>query len=254
MRIKKGTSLMQRKAGEVKRYRQEKKIIPIVMGCIALLTVIVYVVSLLYTRFGSFTISVNKYHSLNYGLTLSETRDFTNPTPNLTCKGAKELTNIDGTSLDDKDFGVHDGEAHEKNVFVYTFYCKNSGQEEIDYRYSIEIVSMSMDIEKAVRIRLITSLNGGEAKTVDYARAKGIDENQQPIPEPAPHGTVPFTGQTTVCINPVNEFKPGDIMKYTIAMWLEGPDQDCVDDVIGGNFKIGMKFEVVNHREIVSEN
>ncbi len=242
---------MQRKAGEVKRYRQEKKIIPIVMGCIALLTVIVYVVSLLYTRFGSFTISVNKFDKLNYGIALCERQDFINSTPTLECKGAKELTNIDGASLEGKDFGAVEGQDHRANTFVYTFFCKNTGQEVVDYQYSIDIVSMTQDIEKAVRIRLITTLDGTDPSSVDYARAAGVDENNQIVPETYPRVTVPFVGKSQVCLNSVENFKPGSIMKYTVVMWLEGWDKECVDDVIGGNFKISMKFEVMNHYEVV---
>ncbi|MCQ2771485.1 MAG: hypothetical protein MJ236_06805, partial [Clostridia bacterium] len=65
------------------------KIVPIIMGCIALLTVLVYVVSLLYTRFGSFTIQVNKLQNLNYGIALSEHKDG-KTTARLDCKCQKE--------------------------------------------------------------------------------------------------------------------------------------------------------------------
>lgn len=254
MRIKKGTSMMQRKAGEVKRYRQEKKIIPIAMGCIALLTVIVYVVSLLYTRFGSFTVSVNKYQQLNYGLSLSETKDFSKPTPSLNCKSNANVTNIDGKKLDDVDLGAIDGEANGKDYLCYTFYCKNTGNEVLDYEYSINIINMTMDIEKAVRIRVITSLNGSEKQQIDYARAKGVDDKGEAIPEESPYGTTPFYQNRIVCLEKVKDFNPADVMKYTIVLWLEGPDEDCVDDIIGGSFKIDMKFSVTSHSGIDTDN
>lgn len=246
MRVKKGTTLMQRKAGEVKRYRQEKKIIPIVMACIALVTVIVYVVSLLYTRFGSFTISVNKFHNLDYGLALSETEDFSKPTARLNCKASKEITNIDGKMLDDAALGSIDGDSSGENYLCYTFHCRNTGRETVDYSFSINIVNMTLDIESAVRVRLIRSLNKGESTTIDYAKAKGVDENLEPIPESYPYVCETFREEKMVCYQVQKDFKPGDTMKYTIALWLEGYDDDCVDKVIGGQFKLDMKFSVTS--------
>lgn len=246
MRLKKGTSLLQRRAGEVKRYRQEKKIVPIIMGCIALVTVIVYVISLLYTRFGSFTVSVNKFHNLDYGLSLCERKDFGNPTAKLTCKASKEITNIDGKMLDDIDLGAIDGEANGENYICYTFYCRNTGKETVDYAFSMNIVNMTLEIEKAVRVRHITSLNGEKAVSVDYARAKGVDDHSQPIPEDYPRECVPFVAERQICYHVQEKFKPGDTMKQTVAIWLEGNDKDCVDKIIGGVFKVDMKFEVTS--------
>ncbi len=237
---------MQRKAGEVKRYRQEKKIIPIVMSCIALLTVIMYVVSLLYTRFGSFTVSVNKFHNLDYGLALSEKKDFAKPTARLDCRASKEITNIDGTMLDDAPLGAVDGEASGDNYICYTFYCRNTGKQTVDYSFSINIVTMTLEIESAVRLRLLTSLNGGEATSTDYAKAKGVDENLEPIPETLPRICENFCEERMICYRVQNNFNPGDTMKYTIALWLEGFDEDCVDKVIGGVFKLDMKFSVTS--------
>ncbi|MBQ0008714.1 MAG: hypothetical protein KBS97_00310 [Firmicutes bacterium] len=246
MRLKKGTSLLQRKAGEVKRYRQEKKIVPIIMGCIALLTVIVYVISLLYTRFGSFTVSVNKFHNLDYGLSLCERSDFANPTARLDCKDSKEITNIDGRLLDTVPLGSVDGAQNGENYICYTFYCKNTGKETLSYSFSMNIVNMTLEIEKAVRVRYITSLNNGKAVSTDYAKAKSVDENLNPVPETYPRECKPFLEERMICYEVQKDFKPGDVMKQTVAIWLEGNDEDCVDKIIGGVFKIDMKFEVTS--------
>ena len=40
-------------------------------------------------------------------------------------------------------------------------------------------------------------------------------------------------------------FEPGDKDKYTIVIWLEGNDPDCIDDIIGGTIKFGMDFSIV---------
>ena len=33
--------------------------------------------------------------------------------------------------------------------------------------------------------------------------------------------------------------------KYTVVIWLDGNDPDCVDKIIGGTMKLGMNFKIV---------
>ena len=40
----------------------------------------------------------------------------------------------------------------------------------------------------------------------------------------------------------VDNFKPGDINKYTIVLWIEGSDPECTDNILGGEFKVHMDF------------
>ncbi len=240
---KKGRSFLRRQASEVRNYRMLRRLIPAILSVIAVLIALAYVVSVMYTKFGSFTISVNKYHVLQYGLSLSEDRYFLTPTARLDCKASEEMTNIDGTTLDELDLGAVDGNDSGENYLCYTFYCKNTGKEILSYEYGINIASMTMDIEKAVRIRLITNLNGELDHKTDYARSAGVDDQGNAIPEP---NTTPFFNKTTVVKDIVNDFKPNDVMKYTVIIWLEGNDPDCVDSVIGGVMKIDMKFSVMS--------
>ena len=37
-----------------------------------------------------------------------------------------------------------------------------------------------------------------------------------------------------------NDIKPGEIDRYSIVVWLEGNDPECIDDIIGGEMKIAM--------------
>ena len=40
------------------------------------------------------------------------------------------------------------------------------------------------------------------------------------------------------------KFKSKDKDKYTVVIWLEGNDPDCVDDIIGGTLKLSMDFKI----------
>ena len=35
---------------------------------------------------------------------------------------------------------------------------------------------------------------------------------------------------------------PGDIDKFTIVIWLEGDDPDCIDNILGGEIKMHMEI------------
>ena len=246
MRQKSGTNLLKRSANEVRRYRIYKKVIPICLACIAIVVGIAYAVSVMYTRFGSFTVAVDKYHSLQYGLALYENHNNPKHTASLNTRCSEVITNIDGTQLDQIDLGAIDGADNGQNYLCYTFYCENTGEEEISFDYSINIVNMTMGIEAAVRVRLITTYNGTEKKTVDYARMGYNPETGESKPEETPHETTPFWNRTVVMLENQKNFKPHDVNKYTVVIWLEGTDRDCIDDIIGGEFKIDMKFSVVS--------
>jgi len=225
------------------------KIVPIIMSCLAIAIVATYMVSALYTKYGGFSVSINKYHYVEYGLSLSETADFKKPTSDLNCQASEIITNIAGASLDAYDLGAIDGQDNGDNYLCYTFYCKNTGTETVSFNYAIVINKMTMDIEKAVRIRLITSVNGQDKTDITYAR---VSSNEDPnnlgsfLPE---EGTTPFLTKTTVLDKRQDNFASGDIMKYTVVIWLDGDDEDCVDDIIGGEFKIDMKFNILSSEE-----
>ena len=38
----------------------------------------------------------------------------------------------------------------------------------------------------------------------------------------------------------VSDFKPGDLDKFTIVVWIEGDDPDCTDALLGGEIKMHM--------------
>ena len=54
---------------------------------------------------------------------------------------------------------------------------------------------------------------------------------------------------STVTDGTVNGGKPGDITKITVVIWLEGNDPDCTDNILGGQFKLDMIFDIVGMGE-----
>jgi hypothetical protein len=60
---------------------------------------LVYTITTMYTKFGSFTVTVNKYDNVAHALTLSETPDFNDMTSRLNAASSEEITNISVTTL-----------------------------------------------------------------------------------------------------------------------------------------------------------
>ena len=53
-------------------------------------------------------------------------------------------------------------------------------------------------------------------------------------------GTIAFKDDITVTDQQRTGFNPGDIDRFTIVIWVEGDDPDCVDALIGGMMKMHM--------------
>ena len=87
---------------------------------------------------------------------------------------------------------------------------------------------MVKNVDKAIRVAVY--LNG--EKTV-YAKAN--EKTSEPE-----EGTVAFKDDKDVMLIQRRDFNSGDVDKFTVVMWIEGDDPDCIDDLIGGEMKMHM--------------
>ena len=227
---------LRRTAAEIKHYRLLMRVLPAMVGFFAMSLIIVYVVTILYNKFGSFTVMVNKRDSVEYGLTLSETREFYTRSMRLNSKASEEITNITVTDLP-KDLDSDTGGIKHKpgdNFVAYTFFCMNAGELTVDAEYQCYIVNMTKDVERAVRVRIYK-----DGEYDDFAWTRNDGGGAEP-------GTVEFLTETIISRKSLPDFHPGDIVRFTVVIWLEGEDPECIDDIIGGQFKIDMSISIVN--------
>ena len=122
--------------------------------------------------------------------------------------------------------GSHNGD----NYIAYTFYIENEGNVSVNYWYTIKIDDVIKGVDEAVRV--IVYLNDEE--TV-YAK-KNKDSGE------AEKDTEMFYKDDTVVLKSRDDFKVGDIDKFTIVIYLEGEDPDCLNDIIGGEIKMHMEI------------
>ena len=219
----------------------------ITLIAIVLLLSAAYLVSAFYDRYSSFTVSTAYSGSgssgkggsdsrgsslLKLALSLSETPDFARPTTRLYGDAIENCTNISGHSIPenvDSINGQHNGE----NYIAYTFYLKNAGLEAVTYEYVVNILNVTKNTDEAVRIRLYV-----DGTPTTYAKTKKDGTGPE-------KDTVEFLTESIVVRNRRAYFLPGDITRFTVVIWIEGDDPECLDDIIGGKFKVKMDIAIV---------
>ena len=221
-------------ADKVKRKKRIKKILKRVLLVLILLLFILYIVfSIIYSH-GSFTIRLERDLYLKNSIIVYEDPDYKVFRTELYAQTMDFIDNIKGEwfdiwwpdGLDKHEGGSHNGE----NYVAYTFYVENLGDEVTDYYTEIIVDDVLKGVDEAIRVRVYRN---GEVAT--YAK---MGKNGQPEKD-----TIPFVDDVLVARNWIQEFKPGDIDKYTIVFWLEGPDPECNDNILGGEFKFHMDFK-----------
>ncbi len=218
-------------ARTVRRRKVMLTLFSIILLIAVLLLGLSYGLSVFVNRAGNFTVWIPDEHK-NL-ISISETPDFKNPTTFLEADVIPQMDNITKSwmpdNLDEVD-GCHNGD----NYIAYTFYLKNAGENEISYSSEIAIQAVTKEADNAVRVMVIKN---GEEKV--YAKAqKGSNK-----PEP---DTIAFSSNTSVFKNTTKDFKTDDVDKYTVVIWLEGNDPECVDDIRGGVVKMSMNFKVLD--------
>lgn len=130
------------------------------------------------------------------------------------------------SDIDNEGEGSHNGQ----NYLAYTFYLENKGSETINYWYEIPIDDVIKNVDDAIRVAIY--LNG--ERTI-YAKPNATTGE-------AEEGTKKFYSSSEVLVECRKNFKPGDIDKFTIVIFLEGDDPECKDNLIGGEMKMHMEI------------
>jgi hypothetical protein len=200
-------------------------------------TLILLLVSFYGLNIGNFIIQIENAEISGKGISLSTNYDFTNPTTRLETRALERADNITYTDIpDDVEYRDDNNNDVRGNYFAFSFYLKNSGREVIDYIADIRIDDINKGVDSAIRVMIVKDY--GERKIY----AKPQEEGDIGAPEP---GTLPFYNKTTIFYEEVKNFTVGSVTRYSIVLWLEGNDPQCVDNILGGGIKMSMHFKVV---------
>lgn len=223
---------LRRTAGEVKKYALLTRGLSLLVIILVTIVAIAYAIAYFYDKFGSFTVRIDKYDMVNQGLSLSETPDYDHTISVLHADMQYDMTNISGKNLPEN-IDMINGSHNGKNYIAYTFYLINSGDDTVSYDYNLYIDNVSKGVDEAVRVALYVN---GEKKVYGKTKSNGSGMERDCDSE--------FLSASIVTKGRVEGFDPKSRNKYTVVIWLEGNDPDCVDAIIGGTIKFGMDFNI----------
>lgn len=222
---------------EIVKYRKRRNKLRIILGVCAVILLILFLVSMLVTQWGDLIISVDS-PAVKKGIVLSEDPEFKTQSASLSALKVEDVTNITYSwlplDLDTSENGSHNGE----NYVAYTFYCKNNGQVELNYDAVLETTGVAKSADEAMRVMVYK--NGEPAI---YGKGKYKDRNT------AETDCTKFETESTVMTTRTENFKVDDVDKYTIVMWIEGNDPECIDDIRNGHVRMRMLFSVDEDEE-----
>jgi len=209
---------------------RERKIKVIKMGILIMLIALIIMYFLLRIVFetGYFTVSLDPEFAQTSGLIMYEKLDEKLQRKILKATRVDFMDNISVKWLPENLNKMGEGSHNGENYLAYSFYVENQGSDPINYWYEIFIDDVIKNVDKAIRVMVYRN----DEKTI-YGKAN------ERTGEPE-SGTEKFYSSTSVVLKNRTQFNPGDIDKFTIVIFLEGDDPDCVDALIGGEMKMHM--------------
>ena len=247
------------------------------IAIILLILLVAFIMAAFYTNAGEFVVKVDREMARD-GFYLSEIPNFDEKLITLHADALVDATNISIYNIDEDVMDI-DGEHHSDDVFAYTFYVKNLTGETKDYRYTLFMRNKTQGIEEAAWIMLF---HNGKQEIFAKANKEGHPECQYsefefPFQEYALHPekqqgmisnrnpgyitqevidyhdfdslngiyqlqSVPFASEKTICTGLRPDFEHDGMDKFTVVIWLEGEDPECVDAIIGGEIELAMSF------------
>ena len=201
----------------------------LILLAMMLTVAILFITAFMQEKMGNFTINLNRLELYRKGVSISDTGDFKDATARLTANTVQDATNM---SIDDLPDNIDeiDGNHNGKNYMAYTYYVRNAGKEDLGYIAQITLDSCAKGAEEAVRVAV---WHNGERIVYAEPSADGTPED----------GCTNFESDTVVCTYEEPDFLVGNVDRYTIVIWMEGDDPECVDSIIGGSVEFSMDIK-----------
>lgn len=213
------------------RIRERNKKIKVVkIGILVMLMALIIMYFLLRIVFetGYFTVSLDPDFAQESGLVMYEKLAEKQERKILKATRVDFMDNISVKWLPENLNKMGEGSHNGENYLAYTFYLENKGSDSINYWYQILVDDVIKNVDKAIRVMVYRNDD-----RIIYARPN------ETTGEPE-EGTKKFYSDTEVLLEHRENFVPGEIDKFTIVVYLEGDDPDCVDALIGGEMQMHM--------------
>jgi hypothetical protein len=215
------------KAEKIYRGKLLSRVIKMGLLILLLFFSLLYLVLYVVNSNGYFTIKLDKNLKAERHILLSSDSEFSAETVEIKVKGLEYMDNITESWIPMDEVIKKEGDNSGDNYIAYTYFIKNDGEQKVDYKSKIVIESVIKNVDDAVRVAVFTN---GEKKV--YAK-KAKNGKEEP-------NTIAFLSNHLIMEQERNGLEPGQMDRYTILVWLEGKDPECIDDIIGGEMKMSM--------------
>lgn len=215
------------KAEKIYRGKLLSRVIKMGLLILLLFFSLLYLVLYVVNSNGYFTIKLDKNLKAERHILLSSDSEFSAETVEIKVKGLEYMDNITESWIPMDEVIKKEGDNSSDNYIAYTYFIKNDGEQKTDYKSKIVIESVIKNVDDAVRVAVFTN---GEKKV--YAK-KAKNGKEEP-------NTIAFLSNHLIMEQERNGLEPGQMDRYTILVWLEGKDPECIDDIIGGEMKMSM--------------
>lgn len=214
-------------------------------------TVAIIVLLILLTFFAGFTIYGDKVGNFvvnvkneELKLSLSVKEDISERTERLTFDGVSALSDTTYEMLPDNLYKGLGSKSVSGAYTAYGFYLTNESERDVDYVMDLKITGVVKDPLPIIRVMLIE----GERNTFDkgnriFALAEASADAKRHLKEELEkrryYETEPFDVINGKIFSiKVRDLEKGGSQKYTLVIWIEGCDIECVDSRIGSRIKL----------------
>ena len=217
-------------AKKLARKKTRNRVLKIILVIIVLFLINLYIVLRLMYIGENFTVTLDSEYGRESGLVVYEDPNDIKIRTYLKSEPINYFTDISVNwlpqNIDNEGNGSHNGQ----NYIAYTFYASNKGQDTINYWATIEIEDVIKNVDEAIRVMVIKN---GE-RTIKNKKNKSTGN--------AENNTQPFYSDNVIMLEKNENFQVDSEDKYTIVIWVEGDDPDCIDELIGGEIKMNMRL------------
>lgn len=217
-------------AKKLARKKTRNRVLKIILVIIVLFLINLYIVLRLMYIGENFTVTLDSEYGRESGLVVYEDPNDIKIRTYLKSEPINYFTDISVNwlpqNIDNEGNGSHNGQ----NYIAYTFYASNKGQDTINYWATIEIEDVIKNVDEAIRVMVIK--NGERTIYAQKNKSTGNAENN----------TQPFYSDNVIMLEKNENFQVDSEDKYTIVIWVEGDDPDCIDELIGGEIKMNMRL------------
>ena len=126
---------------------------------------------------------------------------------------------------------------------AYSFYLINESEGSVDLNFNINITNSSNSVESAIRIMVIEDYDKVTVSMKDDGDEIYVDDT--PDDAKIPEEYLKYFTDDSVCKTEIANFRPFDIKKFTLLVWLEGYDRECDERIKSGRLRLNFSFSII---------